>query len=175
MNVHVAPPALAGLRFAAEQPEDGLAVDGLVERAFGPGRLAKTAERLREHNRARHDLSFCAWDGERLAGAVRLWPVRIGSTAAVFLGPVAVEPDWRRRGLAGELIARACGAAKASGETLVVLVGDLPLFASSGFEPVPAVGVVLPGPVDYRRVLWRPLVPGAADGVSGEVVPASPV
>jgi predicted N-acetyltransferase YhbS len=85
---------------------------------------------------------------------------------------VAVEPDWRRKGLAGELIARACEAARAAGEALVMLVGDLPLFVSSGFEPVPAGGVILPGPVDYRRVLWRPLVPGAAEGVSGEVAPA---
>ena len=166
MNAPVSPPPV---RLATERPQDEAAVDALIDRAFGPGRLAKTAERLREGNRAAADLSFCAWEGERLVGAVRLWPVTVGDTPAVFLGPVAVEADCRRRGLAGELIARACEAAGAAGERLVLLVGDIGLFASSGFEPVPVGRAILPGPVDFRRLLWRPLQTDALDGVAGPV------
>lgn len=175
MNAPVPPHQLASLRLATEQAEDGPAVEALVERAFGPGRLAKTAERLREANRPRLDLSLCAWEGERLVGAVRLWPILIGGAPAVFLGPVAVEGAWRRRGLAGELIGRACEAARAAGDPLVMLVGDLHLFASSGFEPVPKGRATLPGPVDYRRVLWRVLDPGAAQAIAGPVRPAGGV
>jgi predicted N-acetyltransferase YhbS len=59
------------LQIVREQPGDLAAVEALVAKAFGPGRFVKTAERLRETNHPRLDLSFVAYDGERLAGCVR--------------------------------------------------------------------------------------------------------
>lgn len=162
------PVAAPTIRYAGEDLEDRAAVDSLIDAAFGPGRFAKTAERLREGNAPRGDLSICARADGELTGAVRLWPVRIGGTAAVFLGPIAVEAGWRRHGIGAELVVRACAAAAAAGETIVMLVGDLPFFGSLGFERAPAV-VRLPGPVDVGRVLWRGLLDGALDGVDGLV------
>ena len=156
-------------RLAPKRAEDAAAVNALVDRAFGPGRFAKTAERLREGNRPRLDLSVCAWAGGELVGAVTLWPIRIGEAPALFLGPIAVDPAWRNQGLAKVMAERACDAARASGETLVLLVGDLPLFGPVGFEPVERGRIQLPGPVNPMRVLWRPLKGGALEGVSGPV------
>jgi predicted N-acetyltransferase YhbS len=172
----LAPPeplaAEGALAFALERAEDGPLVDDLIDRAFGPGRFAKTAERLREGSHLRADLSVCAWDGPVLVGAARQWPVRIGETPAMFLGPFAVEAGWRSRGLGGALISRACGLAQAAGERLTLLVGDMAYFGALGFQRPPAGAVVLPGPVDPRRVLWRSHRPGALDGVCGLVRPA---
>ena len=61
-----------------EQPRDAAAVAGLIERAFGPGRYAKAAERLREHNTPLLDISFVAWLDGRLVGCVRMWPILVG-------------------------------------------------------------------------------------------------
>src|SRR5476651_2202222 len=94
-----------------ERHEDGPAVDALIARAFGPGRYAKAAERLREGNRALIDLSVTAWADGRPIGCARLWPVAIGGTPALLLGPFAVEDAHRRRGLGAALIRRACQAA----------------------------------------------------------------
>ena len=172
----LAPPeplaAEGALAFALERTDDGPLVDDLIDRAFGPGRFAKTAERLREGNRLRADLSVCAWDGLVLVGAARQWPVRIGHAPAVFLGPFAVEAAWRSRGLGAALIARACGLAQAQGERLTLLVGDMAYFGALGFERAPPGKVVLPGPVDPKRILWRPHRPGALDGAEGAVRPA---
>ena len=145
------------LLYAPERPQDRHAADALIERAFGPGRYAKTAERLREGNRARADLSFCAHAGETLIGTVRLWPVRIGEQAAVFLGPIAVEHAWRSHGVGAALVERACEAARATGESGVLLVGDLSFFGPLGFAPVQPGAIRLPGPANARRVLWRAL------------------
>jgi predicted N-acetyltransferase YhbS len=158
------------LVFAPERPEDGARVDALIDAAFGPGRFAKAAERLREGNHPRLDLSFCAWHGSQLAGAVRQWPVLIGETPVIFLGPFAVDPQWRRRKLGRRLIARACEAAAVAGERLVLLVGDASYFGPLGFEQVPAGRLAFPGPVDPRRILWRALGPAALDDVAGPVV-----
>lgn len=136
-----------------EQPEDAAAIESLLDRAFGPGRFTKVSERVREFAAFAPDLSFCAHlDGE-LVGSVRLWRVRAGDQPVVFLGPLAVEASARKHGLGALLVERACEAAEAAGEAAVVLVGDEPFFGRVGFSV--AQDVILPGPVDPRRVLAR--------------------
>ena len=153
---------------AAERPEDADLVEALVLRAFGPGRFAKAAERLREGRAPAYDLSFTAWDGRRLIGCARQWTVRVGETPAIFFGPIAVDPAWRSHGLGAALTERACEAAAVAGHRVIVLVGDMPFFGPLGFSVAP--GVAMPGPVDPRRVLARALQPGAADSLHGVVV-----
>jgi predicted N-acetyltransferase YhbS len=150
-----------------EQIEDAHAVDTLIERAFGPGRYAKAAERLREHNRPLLDISFTAWCGNELVGCVRMWPIVIGDEPAVLLGPFAVEPDWRSRGLGAALIHQACHAAKAAGHALIFLVGDEPYFGPLGFQVVPRGRIQMPGPVDPARVMFRAF--GGGPVLAGEV------
>jgi predicted N-acetyltransferase YhbS len=154
----------------AERPQDAPLVEALVLRAFGPGRYAKAAERLREGRAPIYDLSFVAWDGGRVVGCAQQWAVTVGETPAIFFGPIAVDPAYRHHGLGAALIRQACDAAAAAGHRLVVLVGDMPLFGPQGFAPAP--GVRMPGPVDQRRVLACALQPGAADGLEGLVTAA---
>ena len=135
-----------------ETEADAAAVARLVDTAFGPGRWAKTAERLREHNRPIAGLSLVAREAQRVVGSVRLWPVLIGDTPAAFLGPIAVEDSQRRRGLGAQLVERACAEAEIEGLAAVLLVGDEPYFGRFGFVRSNAR---LPGPVDQRRVLIR--------------------
>ncbi len=152
MSVSPARPPEAPV-LALEQPEHAAAIEALLDRAFGPGRFTKVSERVREFADFAPDLSFCAHlDGE-LVGSVRLWRVKTGAQPIVFLGPLAVEASARHHGLGAQLVERACKAADTAGEAAVVLVGDLLFFGRIGFEVAP--GVILPGPVDPRRVLVR--------------------
>jgi predicted N-acetyltransferase YhbS len=152
-----------------ERPKDASAIDALILRAFGPGRFAKAAERLREGRSARLDLSFVAWDADRIVGGVRQWTVQVGASPSIFLGPIAVEANYRSQGLGAALIERACGAAARAGHASIVLVGDMPFFGPLGFVPAPRV--LMPGPVDRRRVLARALQPGADQALEGLVTP----
>jgi predicted N-acetyltransferase YhbS len=149
----------------SELSADDGAIEALLEHAFGPGRFAKVSERVREIAEFRPDLSFCAWEGARLVGSVRMWKVRIGGEAAIFLGPLAVQADQRKSGTGGLLVQRACAAAEAAGFPVVLLVGDEPYFGRFGFTAQTTRDVRLPGPVDQRRVLAR----GAAAPLSGMV------
>lgn len=153
------------LRIAPETPADAEAVEALVLDAFGPGRFAKTAERLRE--RARKVAGFSAWMDGRLAGSVRLWAVTVGQAEALFLGPIAVARDVRGAGLGGDLVAACVEEARRLDAAGVLLVGDAPYFARFGFVVAP--GAILPGPADPRRVLWLPI---RRAEVSGPVLPA---
>jgi len=156
----------------AERADDHAAIEALIATAFGPGRFTKAAERLREGRRPRLDLSFIARDNGALVGSVRQWTIRVGARDAIFLGPIVVDPAWRRHGLGAALIERACAAVWAAGHDLILLVGDPPFFGPLGFESVPARRIALPGPVDPSRVLARGPLPGAAESLAGLVTPA---
>lgn len=138
---------------AREAEADAPFVEAVVGRAFGPGRYAKTAERLREGNRPYADLCFVARQAGDVIASVRLWPVRIGGTEVAFLGPIAVDPQRQSQGTGRALIETAVDAAFAKGIVAVVLVGTPALFEKLGF--VRAENLTLPGPVDYRRVMIR--------------------
>jgi predicted N-acetyltransferase YhbS len=162
------------LTILPETPDDALAIERLHERTFGPGRLAKSAYRLREGVGHRFDLSFTARIGTLLVGSVRLSPITIGDSKALLLGPLTVEPPFRERGIGHALIERALAEARAKGHRLVVLVGDEPYYGKNGFKRVAKGVVAMPGPVDPARLLVCELMLGAFDGVSGPVLPDWP-
>ena len=162
---------MTDIAYRPEGPQDAHLIDALIDRAFGPGRHARAADRLRENNTLLPDLSFTAWEGERLVGSVRMWPVTIGGAPAAFLGPIAVEAQLRNHRIGQTLVERACEAAARAGWSAVLLVGDAPFFERVGFSAAPAKSVVMPGPVDQRRVLLKALREGGADGLAGLVKP----
>jgi len=159
------------LTILPESADDAVAIERLHERTFGPGRLAKSAYRLREGHDHSFDLSFTARIGTLLVGSVRQSTVRVGDTPALLLGPLTVEPPFRERGIGQALMQRAMKEALDQGHRLVVLVGDEPYYARAGFKRVPKRQVTMPGPVDPDRLLVAELVAGAFNDVRGEVRP----
>ena len=153
-----------------EEPSDLAAIDRLHERAFGPGRFARTAYRLREGVPPNASLCFIAQVGTMLVGSVRLNTIKAGSSKALILGPLAVEPAFSDRGIGSRLMEMALDQAKADGHQLVFLVGDLPYYARFGFKMVPQGRVTMPGPVDPQRFLALELQAGALEAVSGLLV-----
>lgn len=136
-----------------ESPGDAAAIENLHDRAFGPGRYARTAERLREASPADIRLSFVARVATLLVGSVRLTPIRVGDHPALLLGPLAVEPAFTSRGIGRALLERSTANAVALGYDLVLLVGDEPYYARVGFKRVPPGQMMMPGPVDPGRLL----------------------
>ena len=155
--------------FAPERASDAAAVERLSERAFGPGRFAKTAYRLREGVEGSPTLSFVARVGTLLVGANRMTPIDIGGAPALMLGPLVVEPAFQKLGLGEQLIRMSLDAARAEGHRLVLLVGDQAYYARNGFKPVPDGQIVLPGPVDPERLMACELVEGALATATGRV------
>lgn len=141
---------LAANRIYAETSADAEGVEALVLAAFGPGRFAKTAERLREGSTP--SAGFVARQDGRVIGSVRLWPIMVGDTRALFLGPIAVDKAARSEGLGAELVQACVEQAHRMGVGGVLLVGDRPYFERFGFQLAPEAA--LPGPADPRRVLW---------------------
>lgn len=159
------------IEYRCERPGDKGDIEFLLDMAFGPGRFAKTAYRLREGVDCIPELSMVAIEDRILRGSIRYWPILIGAAQipALLLGPLAVDPVHRGRGIAVRLMELSLEKAASLGHRIVVLVGDEPYYARVGFSAVMAKGLSLPGPVDLKRLLAKELAPGALAGVSGMV------
>jgi predicted N-acetyltransferase YhbS len=155
----------------AENAGDQDAVETLVDLAFGPGRFAKTAYRLREAVLPDPRLSFVAQDSgsESLWGSVRFWPIAAGSTPALLLGPLAVVPQLRGRGIGISLMQHGIRIAAPLEYSAIILVGDEPYYAKVGFRRLNPGQVRFPGPVDPNRVLGLMLKEVPFSLLSGEI------
>ena len=151
-----------------ETARDAGAREALLDRVWGPSRLQKTAERLREGRRPAEGLCFVAEDDRCIVGTVRLWRVCAGPVRpALLLGPLAVEETRRGRGIGSALMRRALAAAQRLGHGAVLLLGDAPYYGRFGFSAEKTSALWLPGPYERHRLLGCELAPGALDGALG--------
>jgi predicted N-acetyltransferase YhbS len=153
--------------YRPEWPDDDPAIEALHAEAFGPGRFARAAYRLREG--VTHDpaLSFVAHAGEEMIASVRMTAIEIGGQVALLLGPLVVLPAYKGQGAGRALVRMAVRAAGDAGHRVVMLVGDLEYYGPLGFSRLRRYQITLPGPVDPDRVLVAGLVEGALEGLGG--------
>ena len=156
----------------SERSADVAAREALLDVAYGPVRFTKPSQRLRE--RREPALSLVALEQGRVVGTVRLWPVAAGGRPALLLGPLAVHPDCRCRGIGAALMRRALRAAAEAGHGAVLLVGDAAYYGRFGFTAARTGVLAMPGPYEPGRLLALELVPGALDGAHGLVRTAVP-
>ncbi|GHA17442.1 N-acetyltransferase GCN5 [Devosia pacifica] len=145
-------PGIPYVRPATETDDEFVA--DLHALAFGPGRYARTAFRVREQYSIDPSLSLIAEVDGALCGVVWMTPLSVGGINGYMLGPLATHPAYRKRG-AGKLLAReVTRLALARGEgKFVLLVGDRDYYCPLGWEPTAPGAIVWPGPVDKSRVL----------------------
>ncbi len=145
-------------------PSDHDAIEHLLDMSFGTERRTKTSYRLREGSTAVEGLSYVVRDDELgVVGAISYWPLAVGAkgTKALLLGPLAVHPQRQNLGIGLMLMQQTLAMAKATGHHLVLLVGDAPYYARVGFAQVPEGQMLMPGPVDPKRLLALELAMGA--------------
>jgi len=165
-----APPPSGRISVRFATPEDDQFVEDLQALAFGPGRYARTAFRVRERFPIDRSLSMIGEiDGVR-GGSVWMTPISVGGIDGYLLGPLATHPDFRRRGL-GKLLAREVTRhALARGEgRFVLLIGDQDYYGPLGWQPTTPGAIVFPGPVDPRRVLLYSPEPTLAATLRGPI------
>ncbi len=134
-------------------PADAQAIDAMLDDAFGADRHNRTAYRLRDGQQPIQGLSFVVKDGPVLCGSISIWPVQLDHTPALLLGPIAIAPSCRGKGLGGALIRESLAAARIRGDDIVMLVGDLDYYGRFGFGNAATADWRMPGPVDQARVL----------------------
>ena len=133
---------------------DDLWIENLHALAYGPGRFARAAFRVRERFPIDRSLSLVAEVDGVACGSVWLTPISVGGMDGYLLGPLTTHPNFRRRGAGKALAREAVRVALERGEgRFVLLVGDRDYYCPLGFAPAVEGAVRFPGPVDPKRVL----------------------
>lgn len=137
-----------------ETPPDSPAVERLYAVAFGPGRYARTAFRLRIGVAPDPDTSFVAVRRGLVIGAVRQVTAHVAGVPA-YLCPLAVAETAAKQGIGRALLTASITAADQRGACAVVLIGDAPFYGPFGFVEVPSGAIWLDAPAEPHRLLFR--------------------
>jgi predicted N-acetyltransferase YhbS len=156
----------------SERASDVVAREALLDASFGDNRQLRTCQRLRDGQAPAEGLALSALSQGRLVGTVRLWHVSAGGVPALVLGPLAVDPPFRKLGIGKALVQHALAAAKARGHGAVLLLGDASYYTRLGFSALKTGELRLPGPFEPDRLLGLELREGALDGAWGMIVPS---
>jgi predicted N-acetyltransferase YhbS len=155
-----------------EKAADVTARERLLDVAYGPSRFRKPSEKIRRGRQAAEGLSLVATDGGRIVGTVRLWQVAAGGVPALLLGPLAVHPHYRGKGLGAQLMQRAIRNARLRGHKAVLLVGDAEYYGRFGFSADSTAALAMPGDCPAHRLLALEFEQGALAGAAGLIVAA---
>jgi predicted N-acetyltransferase YhbS len=155
------------IAYLAELPAHDPDIEEINDEAFGPGRFARAAYKIREGGSHDLKLSFVAVCGGKVVGSVRLTPIAAGEGRGHMLGPLAVRPAFKNAGIGRTLVALALDAARSARSPAVMLVGDAPYYGPLGFVRVPPGQIAMPRPVDTQRLLACEMIAGAVARLQG--------
>ncbi|OHV82507.1 GNAT family N-acetyltransferase [Ensifer sp. LCM 4579] len=157
------------LVYLTEDASHDAAIEIINEEAFGPGRFTRAAARIREQGPHDRSLSFICTDNGETIASVRMTAVKAGCVRGHLLGPLAVRPSHKNKGIGRELVRIAVEAARRKSSEAVILVGDPPYYQPLGFEKVRYGALEFPGPVDPARVLVVPIAANVHTRLQGMI------
>jgi len=164
---------LSDVVFQPEDPAHDPEIEEINAEAFGPARFTRAAHCIREGGPHERALSFVALHRSKVVASVRLTRIIAGEGRGLLLGPLAVRPDYKNRGIGKNLVRISVEAAREAGWGVVLLVGDEPYYGPLGFKQVPPGQLLMPRPVNPKRLLACELTEGALSALQGMVMHAA--
>lgn len=159
-----------------ETSSDHAAVREVNILAFGSDGEARLVERLRADGLV--IASLVAVDGGLVVGHILFSELPIeteGGTRvyAASLAPMAVRPEWQRRGIGSALVREGLEACRQKGKSIAVVLGHPQYYPRFGFSPDLAKRLQTPYAAEpsFSAEAWMALelTPGALNGVTGTV------
>lgn len=144
------------------RPDDLASIERLYPAAFPDEDLLPLVRHLLAEEPG--ILSLIAGAGDAIAGHILFTPCAItGSDAgAALLAPLAVAPEWQRKGIGSALIREGLSRLKRDGGVAhVYVLGDPAYYGRSEFKPETGVAPPYPLPGEYREA-WQSLGLAAA-------------
>jgi putative acetyltransferase len=113
------------------------------ERAFNGPIEAHLVDLLREANKA--TISLVATFNDKLVGHILFSPITIESSSknvrGLGLAPIAVLPEYQRRGIGSRLVTQGLEESRSKGYDLVVVLGHKTYFPRFGFKRASLYGL----------------------------------
>ncbi|MEK6755157.1 MAG: N-acetyltransferase [Bacteroidota bacterium] len=126
-----------------EQPQDVPKIREVNKRAFGQEQEASVVDKLREN--CNSILSLVALAGNEVVGHILFSPTVIegknGRLVGSCLAPLAVLPEYQRRGIGSELVQTGVARIREGGCPYIIVLGHPEYYARFGFEPASRFGI----------------------------------
>jgi putative acetyltransferase len=154
-----------------EAIEDHSAVHSVIESAFGQANEADLVVALRKV--ASPQISLVAVEDDQIVGHIFFSPVSVESERDIFtalgLAPMAVLPDYQKRGIGSRLIQEGLMECQRIGHDIVFVVGHPEYYPRFGFTVAKEKGFQCEYPVPDEVFMVAELKPGALSGKQGLV------
>ena len=126
-----------------EQPQDISEIREVNIRAFGQEQEASVVDKLREN--CNSVLSLVALTDGHVVGHILFGPAVIegehGKLVGTGLAPLAVLPEYQRKGIGTELLQTAIARIKKGGCPYIIVIGHPEYYARFGFEKAGRFGI----------------------------------
>jgi putative acetyltransferase len=133
-----------------EEPADYDSIAAVVSRAFGSANEARLVAALRASNSYVPGWALVATlDGRVVGHVVVSYATLLDGCRArrvPNLSPLAVDPEYQRRGVGSALVHAVAAIVDAAGEPLIVLEGSPWYYSKLGFEHSVPLGITIPLP-----------------------------
>ena len=156
-----------------ERPDEFDAVRAVNLSAFDEPTEANLADALRETPEYIPELSLVAEIDGEIVGHALFCEVTVeqehGEIVALSLGPIAVKPEWQRKGIGGNLIEAGHRGGREMGYPFVVLIGHPWYYPRFGYLQARQYGLETIWPVSDPVFMVCELQPGALEHAAGQL------
>ena len=139
---------------------DYQAIAELNRQVFGRDNEAQLVESIRHSDRYIPELELVAELNHAIVGHILFSYIDlVGQENLQVLGlaPMAVQPEFQRRGIGSALVQVGLEAASSLGESMVIVLGHPQFYSRFGFEPSVSYGIESPFPVPEEVFMVLPL------------------
>jgi len=148
-----------------ERRTDLEAIREVNRRAFGQDQEADLIDALRSSGAA--SLSLVATVDEHIVGHIMYSPAQLGRIEGRGLGPMAVLPEYQRRGIGSRLVETGNRQLEIAGCPFIVVLGHAAFYPRFGFKPARPMGITCEWDVPENVFLILVLDALRMRGVSG--------
>ena len=136
-----------------EASSDAAEIGRLLDIGFDSGHSSRNIWKLRNGPPQLELCLVAEADDGRLVGSIRYWPITIASTPSLLLGPLAVDPEIRGRGVGRQLVGDSLDIARRKKAWRWCFVsGEAGYYTRLGFTKVGAADLDLPAPIEDERL-----------------------
>jgi putative acetyltransferase len=152
-----------------EQPQDVPAIQQVNIRAFGRDQEASVVDKLRKN--CNSILSLVALTNGKVVGHILFSPAVIegkhGKLVGTGLAPLAVLPEYQRKGIGTQLMQTGISRIKEGGCPYIIVIGHQEYYARFGFEEAGRFGISCEWNVPYDTFMILILDRKAMNGITG--------
>lgn len=156
-----------------ERPQDVYSIRKIIEKAFesaehSDGNEAELVDALRKSSAFIPELSLVAEVDGRIAGYILFTKITVGGAPALALAPLAVLPEFQRRGIGTALIEEGHKRAAQLGFGWSIVLGSEKYYPKFGYKIAEEFSINVPEGFPSINFMAKKLSPDAAP-VSGDV------